>query len=263
MLIDFHTHFFPDKIAKDSCDKLADKAKIVYHGDGTLGGLASFMKEDGVDISVNQPVATKPEQVQSINRKMAEINRTNKSVVCFGAMHPGFEGIEEEIEFLRLSGIKGIKLHPEYQQFSPEEKRMAKLYEACADNNIAILFHAGIDIGYDTVHCLPKGAAELLKIKGLTVIFAHMGAYRLWDDVEKLLVGKKCYFDTAYCNEMNNDQLKRMILNHGSDKILFGSDFPWERASVMKNKIDALGLYQSDLDNIYFKNAEKLLGLTD
>jgi uncharacterized protein len=260
MLIDFHTHFFPDKIAKDSCDKLANKAKVTYHGDGALNGLLSFMKEDGVDVSVNQPVATKPEQVQAINRKMAEINRAGKSVVNFGAMHPEFEGIEEEVEFLRLSGIKGIKLHPEYQEFCPEEKRMARLYEACAANNIAILFHSGVDLGYDTVHCLPKGAADLLKIKGLTVIFAHMGAYRLWNDVEKLLVGKNCYFDTAYCNEMDNTQLKRMILNHGSDKILFGSDFPWERASVMKKKLDALGLAQSDLDNIYFKNASKLLG---
>jgi predicted TIM-barrel fold metal-dependent hydrolase len=183
--------------------------------------------------------------------------------VCFGSMHPSFEDIEEEVEFLRLSGIKGIKLHPEYQQFRPEEKHMVKLYEACAANNIAILFHSGIDLGYDTVHCPPSSAAEVLNIKGLTIIFAHMGAYRMWDEVEKLLVGKKCYFDTAYCNEMNNSQLKRMILNHGSNRILFGSDFPWERASVMKKKIDALGLSQSDLDNIYFKNASKLLGITD
>jgi uncharacterized protein len=262
MLIDFHTHFFPDKIAKDSCDTLAGKAKVSYQGDGTLNGLASFMKEDGVDISVNLPVATKPEQVQPINRKMAELNRANISVVCFGAMHPGFEGIEEEIEYLRLSGIKGIKLHPEYQKFCPEDKHMVKLYETCAANNIAILFHSGIDLGYETVHCQPKSAAGLPEIEGLTVIFAHMGAYRMWDEVEKHLVGKKCYFDTAYCDEMNNGQLKRMILNHGSDKILFGSDFPWERAGVMKRKIDSLGLKQSDLDNIYFKNASKILGLS-
>ena len=90
-----------------------------------------------------------------------------------------------------------------------------------------------------------------------------MGAYRMWNDVEKFLVGKNCYFDLGYCNEMDNSQLKRMILDHGSKKILFGTDFPWERASVIKKKIETLGLPKADLDNIYYKNASKLLNLTD
>jgi predicted TIM-barrel fold metal-dependent hydrolase len=192
---------------------------------------------------------------------MAAINKQGGPVVCFGAMHPDFQGFEEELEFLRLSGIKGIKMHSEYQGFRPEDGKYAKLFECCAANNIAVLFHSGVDIGYPTVRCTPKGAAELLSVKGLTVILAHMGAYRLWDEVEKVLVGRNCYFDLAYCNEMDNSQLKRMILNHGSDKILFATDFPWERACVIKKKVDALGLDQKDLDNIYFENASRLLNL--
>ena len=186
MLIDFHTHFFPDHIAKQSCDLLASKAGVKYYGDGALGGLLSFMKKDGVDISVNQPVATKPEQVPGINRRMAELNGTNKSVICFGAMHPAFEGFEEQVSFLKENGVKGIKLHPEYQQFCPEDKRMIKFYEACASADISVLFHSGADIGYDSVHCVPEGVKQILGIKGLMVILAHMGAYRMWDQVEEL-----------------------------------------------------------------------------
>ena len=83
----------------------------------------------------------------------------------------------------------------------------------------------------------------------------------MWDKVEELLVGENVYFDVAYCDEMDNAQLKRMILNHGSEKILFATDFPWERAEVMKRKLDTLCLPAKDSDNIRFKNASELLGL--
>ena len=261
MLIDFHTHFFPDKIAKTSCDLLARKAGVSYYGDGTLAGLLKFMKEDGVDISVNAPVATKPEQVPGINRKMLELNRAGGPVICFGAMHPEFTGYKSELAALKAGGVKGIKMHSEYQEFCPEEKRMTGIYEACADSGLAVLFHSGADLGYDTVHCRPEGIKKILGIKGLTLILAHMGAYRLWNDVENLLVGENVYFDLAYCADMDSTQLKRMILNHGSDKILFATDFPWERANVIRNKISSLGLNTNDLDNIFFKNACKLLNI--
>jgi len=259
MLIDFHTHYFPDKIARESCDKLAHAAGVPYYGDGTLAGLVKFMREDGVDISVNAPVATRPEQVQGINRKMIEFNKAGGPVICLGAMHPGFAGYKEELALLKANGVRGIKMHPEYQQFCPGDRTMFGLYEACAENDIFVLFHSGVDIGYSSVHCTPESVKKLSGFGGLTVVLAHMGAYRLWDEVEKQLVGENFYFDIAYCGEMDDGQLKRMITNHGSDKVLFATDFPWERASVIKKKVEGLGLPREDLDNIYFKNASKLL----
>ena len=215
-----------------------------------------------MDISINQPVATKPEQVQSINRKMIEINSRHLNVICFGTMHPNFAGFEDELAFIAANGIKGIKMHSEYQVFCPEEARLFKIYETCVKHNLAILFHAGADLGYPCVHCTPEGLKEVIAVKGLTVILAHMGGYKMWDDVEKYLVGKDVYFDTAYCAKMENTQLKRMILDHGSDKILFATDFPWESAAVLRVKIEQLDLDQRDKDNIFYKNASKLLGLT-
>jgi hypothetical protein len=262
MLIDFHTHFFPDEIAKASVDKLYQTSGIKYYGDGTKNGLLEFMKKDGVDISLNQPVATKPEQVQSINRKMIELNVTSSPIICFGAMHPNFKGFKNEIAFLKSAGIKGIKLHPEYQQFDPADNNVFGIYEECAANGIIVLFHAGVDLGFKTVHCKPQGMQKVLAIKGLKVVLAHMGAYKMWDEVERYIVGKEVYLDLAYCSEMDNSQLKRIIANHGSDKILFASDFPWERAAKVKEKVESLGLNDKDKNNIYRKNASRLLGLS-
>ncbi len=261
MLIDFHIHFFPDAIAAATVKKLGEEAGVNYHGDGTLSSASGFMKRDGVAYSVNQPVATRPEQVHSINKKMVQINSTGIPVICFGGMHPCVENPGEEIAYMKENGIKGIKMHPEYQNFYPDSDEMSGIYEACRKNDMMILFHAGRDIAYPDVHGTPERFARVLSTPGLRVVLAHMGGWRMWDEVEKHLAGKNVYFDVSYCDEMENAQMKRIISCHGSEKILFATDFPWERAPVMSAKIAGLGLGRAAEENIYFKNAAALLGL--
>ncbi len=264
-LIDIHAHFFPDSIGPKTIEHILAQstAPIPSYGNGTLAALKSYMAEDGVDISVNVPVATKKEQVIGINRRMIESNKTEKNIICFGAMHQDFSEIgdmEAELEHIAKSGIKGIKLHPEYQQFYPDEPRHKKMYDACIKNNLIILFHTGVDMAYDGVHSTPERMAQVAGIKGLKMIFAHMGGYKMWDGVLKCLVGKDIYLDTAYSIEMADSLIREIIAGHGEDKILFGSDFPWMRASDITKKYDTI-LSGETKDKIYYKNAVKLLGL--
>ena len=118
MLIDFHTHIFPDKIAASAIQGLSERAQIPPHTDGTLQGLIDAMSRDGVDLSVVLPVATNPAQVEKINRRALEINALfdKTGVISFGAMHPEFSDYKAELRWLRENGFKGIKLHPDYQK---------------------------------------------------------------------------------------------------------------------------------------------------
>ena len=263
--IDIHTHFFPDEIGPKTIEHLKNHSKevIVSYGNGTLSSLKEYMQRDGVSISVNSPVATKPEQVLHINRRMIEYNKSKDNVICFGAMHPDFSSVgnvEEEIEFIAKAGIKGIKLHPEYQQFYPDDAKYYKIYEACKKNNLIILFHAGADFAFPQTHATPQRLAEVAKIKDLKLIFAHMGGYRMWDDVMKYIAGTDVYLDTAYCAEMKDEMLVKMIIKHGPDKVLFGTDFPWETAANIKSKLENL-IDENVTEMIYHTNAEKLLGI--
>lgn len=264
-LIDFHTHFFPDSIGPRTIEHIlaSSMEPIPSYGNGTLAALKDYMRQDGVDISVNMPVATKKEQVIGINRRMIECNKTEKNIICFGAMHQDFGeigSIEEELEHLAKNGIRGIKLHPEYQQFFPDEPRHKKMYDACIKNNLMILFHAGVDMAYPGVHSSPERMAQVAQIKGLKMIFAHLGGYKMWDGVQKYLVGRDIYMDIAYTIEMKDELIKDMILAHGPEKILFGSDFPWMRAVDITKKYDNLFDVKTR-DMIYYKNAMGLLGI--
>ena len=92
------------------------------------------------------------------------------------------------------------------------------------------------------------------------IVAAHLGGWKLWDDVEKYLVGTPIYFDTAFTlNFITDEQLLRIIKNHGSEKILHATDSPWEKQGQMAKHLSALPLSEEDCNNIFYKNAKKLL----
>ncbi|MBP7792474.1 MAG: amidohydrolase family protein [Candidatus Goldbacteria bacterium] len=268
MLIDVHTHFYPDNVAKDKIKKPGLQAGFNFYGDGTLDSLKQFMANDSVDVSINAPVATKPEQVKSINKKMVECNDKEKNVICLGAMHPLFYktgNVQEEIQSLARHNVRGIKMHPEHQNFYPDDGSLKKIYEECIRNNMFILFHSGADAAFDfdDTKGTPKRFRQVIKsYPGLKIILAHMGGYRMWDSVYKELVGLNVYFDTALCNEMEDNVISGLIKEHGYDKILFGTDFPWERASILRKKIHKAVNDEENEKMIFYKNAKKLLNLS-
>ncbi|HRU39233.1 MAG TPA: amidohydrolase family protein, partial [Candidatus Goldiibacteriota bacterium] len=236
-------------------------------GDGTLAALKGYMENDGVALSINAPIATRPEQVISINRKMVEHNKIPSNVICFGTMHPLFGksgNVEEELEYLAENGIKGIKMHTEYQEFYPDDGKLGRIYRACVKNGLIILFHAGADAAYDfeSTHGTPKRFAAMLKaFPDLKAVLAHMGGFRMWDQVYREIAGKNVYFDTAYSSEMEDSVFKGLVAAHGAGRVVFGTDFPWERASVIIDKVKKNVENEADREKIFHLNAEKLLGL--
>lgn len=261
MVIDFHTHCFADFLAQAAICSLEKSGSIKAVHDGTVSGLKQFMATCGVDKSVVLPVATKPSQVGVIN-EWAKQN-ADDTLCFFGALHPDDENFYETAKQLKQEGVKGIKLHPDYQHFFADEKRMIPLYEALRDLGLILVLHSGVDIGYPSpVHCTPLMIRNILKsVKGLTLVAAHMGAHALWQDVENVLLGLPVYIDTSYSQYVLGKQgMERMIKKHGATHVLFGTDSPWTRADNEIAQITALHLPTYDIENILYRNAMNLLG---
>lgn len=265
MVVDFHVHFYPEEVAPRAMKLMSESSGYTLYGDGTYGSLLRFMEEDGIDMAVNLPVATKADQVISINRRMVEWNKKQTRVHCFGTYHPEFSSLgnlEEEMAFLASHGIRGIKIHPEYQHFYPDDPKMTRFYELCVKYNMLLLIHAGSDVAFKETHATPSRLREVLKVNGLRVVLAHMGGFRQWEDVANHLIGfPSLYLDTSYCVELPNTLFKEMILAHEPYRILFGSDFPWVRPTQMKEKILSLDLGKMNEEMIFYKNALWLLDI--
>lgn len=262
MVIDFHVHCFPDDLAERAITKLSGTAEVPARLNGTAADLRKSMAKAGIDLSVVQHIATKPSQTREINDWAASI--CSDGIHSFGTVHPDFPDWKNEISRIRSLGMKGIKFHPDYQEFLVDDPRMFSIYEWIFETGLIALFHAGSDSGFDPpYHCTPKRLAHVLDaFPEATIVAAHMGSNLMWDDVEKHLVGRKIYLDTSYSlNYMGETQFKRIVNDHGHDKILFASDSPWTDQSEELEAIRNTGLDKGVLKDILGNNAARILSI--
>ena len=265
MVVDFHTHVFPDKIASRAYESLSINAKAAGYEpihNLTKTGLVEKMDEAGVDISVVCPVATKP--TQSIKNLEWGIEIRDERIQSIAGLFPDKESWRSNVDLARSMGYKGIKLHPEYQNFVLDSEEMYPLYEYAFSKDMFILFHAGYDpIGSEPFKSNPQMFLKLVEeFKGAKIVSAHLGGQSQWDDVEEYLAGKDIYLDTAMgFKYYSKEQFLRILKKHGSEKILFGSDSPWSNTKEELIELRSLNLSAEELENITYKNAFKLLDI--
>lgn len=268
MVIDFHTHLFPDKIAEKTIQSLADRSGLSPFANGMAESLLEEMEEGHVDLSVVLPVVTRPEQFTTITRFACEINerygKGDYRLLSFGGIHPDSSNYKEELRELKQLGFKGIKLHPDYQGAYFNDMRYKHIVEEASKLDLIISVHAGVDVGFpDPVHCTPKMAQEVIKeVKPTKLVLAHLGGWKLWDEVEELLVHEPVWFDTAVAfGVCSDEQLKRIIVQHGADRILFATDSPWSGQKESIEHLGRLGLSKGEQEQILFGNAVRLLDM--
>jgi predicted TIM-barrel fold metal-dependent hydrolase len=260
-IIDFHTHIFPDSLAERALNALkAHSPEAKSYTDGTLAGLRKSMKQAGVSRAVLLPIATKPSQVATINKTCKDLMAPD--AIPFGTLHPGSYTFLDDIAMLASSGVKGIKFHPEYQDFYIDEPRYFPIYDALQSSGLIVVFHAGKDPGPFTCdHSLPPAFKEIYSnFPRLKIVAAHMGGWRVWNDVEKHMLDLPIFFDASAIREwMDPKEFVRLARRHGTDRILFGSDSPWFDQDADIRWIDASDLSSEEKEKIFHKNAEALL----
>ncbi len=265
MVIDFHTHVFPEKLVASAVKTLEEKSGVPAKTNGCIDGLLASMKEAGVSRSIVLPVVTAPKQFSGINKFAASINdEYTDCLTSFGGIHPDSEDYKGQLKFLKDEGFVGIKLHPDYQGVMFNDIRYKRIVDYASELDMIIQVHAGVDIGLpEPVHCTPKMALEVMSETGAKkLVLAHFGGWKLWDEVEELLAGRDVYFDTAFIEGyMDRQQFERIVKAHGSDKVLFATDSPWSGQKKTIDWINACDLDDETKEKIFYKNARRLLGI--
>ena len=266
MIIDFHTHIFPDGIAPKTIPFLEQRSGIQANTDGMLKGLLRAMEETNVDVSVVHPVVTKPSQFDTVNQFAKMVNDScDGKVISFGGIHPDCEDYKGKLEYIKELGLPGIKLHPDYQGVFIDDERYMKIIEYADALDLMILTHAGMDIGLpDPVHCPPDRMRKVIDaIHPKKLIVAHLGGWRQWEDALEHLIGENIYLDTAFCMDyISEDLFLKIWEKHDKDKLLFATDSPWGEAKKTVKQLKKMPLSEEEIKDILANNAKKLLGLS-
>lgn len=263
MTIDFHTHCFPEKIAAKAVQKLSyDSGGLIPQTDGTVSSLKEHMAKCGVDKSVILNIATNEHQQTSVNDFAASLLNDEK-LIPFGSVYPRSENVFEELERIKALGLKGIKLHPEYQNFFVDDDFMKPIYRKISELGLIVVFHAGEDYGYaGPYHATPERLRKAAFMIDSPMVAAHWGSAGMGEQVLKYLADLPIFFDTAFGYATQPRQRAMAILEkHGVERMLFASDCPWHSPAWERKLLETLELTNEELEQIYHKNAEKLLGL--
>lgn len=270
MIIDSHTHIFPDKVAAKALPKLASVIQLTPSMDGTIDGLRGSMEDAGIDVSVVLPTVTDPHQFDSILRFASFINENfsqgdGPRLISYAGIHPESDNYKEQLTLFAREGFKGIKLHPNYQAVYFDDIRYMRILDKASELGLAAVTHTGADpYTPNQFFCSPDMILHVLdEVAPEKLILAHLGSNENYDEAEKKLCGRNVYLDTAYSlMHMPEDQLVRMIRLHGADRILFGTDTPWTSQKECVKKIQNLpGLSEKEKQQILCENAQSILGL--
>ncbi len=259
-IIDMHCHIFPEKISAKAVDSIGNYYYLPMYGKGTIEDLQLQGEKAGIRKYLVHSTATKLDQVSSINDFIAKVQVKGSSCVGFGTLFPGLGDVEDEVKRILAMGLHGVKLHPEFQGFNIDDESMIPIYRAL-EGRLPILMHMG-DENSDASN--PYRLAKIIdKFPDLTVIAAHMGGYRRWEESMKYLVGRKVYFDTSSTLAiLDSNKVVEIIRKHGVHKVLFGSDYPmWSPAEEIERFLN-LDLTPKEQNMILWENGIALLNRT-
>lgn len=264
-IFDAHAHVYPNKIADKAVRAIGDFYSVPIQKDGTVEGLIEAWTKDGkrlADKCLIHATATTPHQVQSINNFISSIVKEHDCFVGFGTLHTemGEEELFLEVERMIGIGLKGVKMHPDFQKFVADGEAAEKMYRATR-SRLPVLFHAG-DYRYD--YSSPFRIANVAKkYPEQIVIAAHFGGYSEWDKVVEAYKGlDNVYFDT--CSSLPFlpiEKARKLIDIFGAERFLFGTDYPMWAPLEELERFFALPLTERERELILGKNAEDLLGI--
>jgi predicted TIM-barrel fold metal-dependent hydrolase len=267
VIIDAHTHIYPDTVAERALNKVVSNmnGRLDTFTDGTLHGLLTSMDHAGIDASIVLPVATGPGQGSGIFEWIQQIVAVSKRLIFFGSVHPYDKDCLDLVREMKGYGLHGLKFHPGYQGFPVDSKAAYAVYETAAKHDLVLYFHAGFDPSLpECDYCaVDRFASFLQDFSGCRIVLAHGGGMGEWDRVLDVIGDRHCYYDIAFVlEEMKRSESGSALYRQNEDYFIFGSDSPWRE---QKQYVDLIRnsdtLSPDQKEKLFCRNVQKLLNL--
>ena len=265
-IFDAHCHIYPESIAPKAVEGINQFYENLPFEpyDGTTGTLLCVGRQAGISHYVVHSVATTPHQISSINRFIAkEVSLSRGAFTGLGTLHPDSEHPDQDVRELVSLGLKGVKLHPDFQRFEADSDKAMRIYALCVEADLPVLVHTG-DHRFD--YSNPNRIANILRtFPKLKFIGAHFGGWSVWDDAVRELSGfENIIVDTSSTfYALGAEKGRELIKKWGADRVMFGADYPMWKPQLDIDCLMEMGLSDSEYRRIFWDNAAKVFGLEE
>jgi predicted TIM-barrel fold metal-dependent hydrolase len=271
MIIDCHTHIFPDEVRKKReafCLRDRGFSSVYKNPKARIVGaeeLIASMDESGIERSVICGFPWNETELCSLHNQylIDSASRYPHRLIVF-ILLPFSDPEWSAMELNRRikHGAKGVGEIAFYdrEMTAQDTESMKPIFSEMEKKGIPILLHANEHLG----HSYPgKGRTPLevfyqfaLAFPSLPIVLAHWGGglpfYELMPEVAKAMTN--VYYDTAASPFLYSKRIYRIVSEIvGAEKVIFGSDFPLVRPRRYFQELEESGLSIED--------REKILGL--
>ena len=285
-VFDSHVHIFNSKIVGNVIPR-TDLVRALHlevediENRLSPSSLTEQMKEAGVVGALMLPTADVNKLVE-VNRDFIETASGNPGLYTAGTLHPDYGSIDLELLYLSRASVRVIKLCSFSQKFSLNNVKTHEMFERIQSFNdsVNVPFAVVLDtltladrfFGTDREHTTtPDALMDLVsRFAGIKFIGAHMGGLGAPFEVliRSLEPAPNFYLDTSNAaHTLTKDQFIQMLDRHGSEHILFGTDWPWftHRSEIerLDSYMEAAGFTVSEKQAVFSGNIETILGLAE
>lgn len=270
-VIDFHTHFVRKEMLHPTWLNLLETLNPEFYAkiedfSNNPELFTAHLKSQGVRYAVVLPEYAPATSGLVPTEEVVEYCRGQDMLIPFTSLNPNAQpDVPAKLElYVKDYGVKGLKLHPSYQFFYPNEPRLYPLYAKAQELKIPVIFHIGSSIfkGTRLKYCAPIYLDDIaVDFPDLTIIMAHSGRGFWYDECFFLSrLHKNVYMDITGLPPQN---LLRYFpeLEKNGEKVIFGSDWPTMPTSIRENieAIKSLPLSGRTIEAILYRNAYKIL----
>jgi len=260
VIIDAHTHVWPDKIAQSALGGNRVPG-LEARGDGTVGGLTADMAHSGVDLSCCLGIANEARHVDSVNRFVAGLADDRR--VPFGTVHVE-RSAEDNIASLQRHGVRAVKIHPLFQRFALDDDRLWEIFEAFGSDYVVIVHVGEGGDAFTNSLSNPRMIRDITRqFPSLRLMACHFGGYKILDDAEEMLAGADVVLETSWppsLAKLRPERVRNLIRKHGAERVVFGSDWPMTSPAEEIRAIEALGLSDDETRMVLGGTLAGLLG---
>ena len=256
-IADVHAHVFPSKIADKAAASIGGFYDLRAHHRADYMGLVETEARAGIGWCAISSSATSPDQACHINDFIAQTCALDPQVIGLGTLFPTMENWQEELEHIQALGLRGIKIHSDFQKVPLDEPAAVDMYRAIAKAGLPVLFHMGDD-RFD--YSSPERLTNLIRqVPDLIAIAAHFGGWRAWERSYDHIQPENVFYDTSSSLAfLGKDRALDFLDRFGAHRFLFGTDFPMWTPEEELGYFLALDLDRSTQEQILFGNFQKL-----
>jgi len=264
-----HAHVFPASI----------------NATGTIERLLKLMDACGIEQAVcfapftYQLVGTGIEANRWLKKELSARSR----LVGFGTLDLTRDDVRDQVHRIAELGFRGIKMHPNAQQFDILSPAAMDAYAAAQELKLFITFHSGVH-HYRIAHYRVLKFDEVAwHFPNLRFSLEHVGGWAFFHEAVAVISnnipfppvpGRRCMVYggltsvfTAHYNRfwhMPRQRMLELIAQVGADQLIFGLDFPYnleENTNIGLRCIEELDLDERHRDLILGGNLREALGL--